>query len=326
MIWEIKRHEEDMDVLSAKLRFQQNDLSTLVHEKSVVETKLLELDQLVGQLLLVNESLVIRLSGKPIPKTSSTNSTKKKKNIPQQLPRAAYTSTFSQIASNGVTANNNMIPGTLREEKSSLVTAAQDAEHLHQIHRMYVDLARNITEKHKGMSENDQFNTNGKESRSGLESTYEPGSLINQREKEISRQNLSGQAPSKMNPSVSFHNNDNYNNVNKNDIDNNYNYGDGNMKEREDKHNFDDSFHGNYSASFIGGSGNTPNRPSGIQGVISSLEEEFITLNDQYRHLLSSIKTQPSSQEIEKEEELVAIIQKLHKKGEQLRSLKSPTK
>lgn len=319
-----------MDVLSAKLRFQQNDLSTLVHEKSIVETKLLELDQLVGQLLLVNESLVIRLSGKPIPKNSSLASTKKKKNVPQQLPRAAYTSTFSQLASNGVTANSNITPGNSHEEKSSVVAAAQDAEHLHNIHRMYVDLARNITEKHNEMSENENFDTNGKGSRSGFQSAYEPGSgsgsQISQRKKEINGQNSRGQSPNKVNPSVSFYNNDNYNNVNKNDIDINYNYGDENLKEKEERHNYDDSFHGNYSASFIGGSGNTPNRPSGLQGVISTLEEEFITLNDQYRYLLSTIKAQSPSQEIEKEEELVSIIQKLHKKGEQLRSLKSPTK
>jgi hypothetical protein len=51
ILWETKRHEEDMDVLSTKLRGLQSELSTIVHEKSVVETKLIELDQLVGQLL-----------------------------------------------------------------------------------------------------------------------------------------------------------------------------------------------------------------------------------------------------------------------------------
>jgi hypothetical protein len=40
-----------MDVLSTKLRALQSELSVIIHEKSVVETKLIELDQLVGQLL-----------------------------------------------------------------------------------------------------------------------------------------------------------------------------------------------------------------------------------------------------------------------------------
>ena len=105
------------------------------------------------------------------------------------------------------------------------------------------------------------------------------------------------------------------------------------------KYDMDESFNGNYSSSFIGG-GNTPytagdmrsslpaNSPSqeGLQSVILSLEEEFLVLNDQYRSLLSSIKLQSPANEVQQEEELVNIIQRLHRKGEQLRNLKSPTK
>jgi hypothetical protein len=89
-MWETKRHEDDMDILNTKLRTLQSDLTNLCHEKSIVETRLVELDQLVGQLLLVNESLVVRLSGKPIPKGIAS---RRKKSVPVTLPRAAYTST-----------------------------------------------------------------------------------------------------------------------------------------------------------------------------------------------------------------------------------------
>lgn len=60
ILWETKRHQEDMDVLSTKLRALQSELSTIIHEKSVVETKLIELDQLVGQLLSGNSILLLR--------------------------------------------------------------------------------------------------------------------------------------------------------------------------------------------------------------------------------------------------------------------------
>jgi hypothetical protein len=102
-------------------------------------------------------------------------------------------------------------------------------------------------------------------------------------------------------------------------------------------------------------------RPGDIQGVISSLEEEFAVLNGQvrlhfgsltrtpsltasfsfslsysphpsgrracqYRRLLASVQTQSPGVDASQAEELVAIIQKLHKKGEQLRALKMPTR
>jgi hypothetical protein len=77
-----------------------------------------------------------------------------------------------------------------------------------------------------------------------------------------------------------------------------------------------------------------------IQGVISSLEDEFESLNLQYKRLLNNVQA-PSAlsgdsghygsaaamgeQNIQAQaEEIVAVIQQLHRKGEQLRNLKSP--
>lgn len=331
ILWETKRHEEDMDVLSSKLREQQNNLSILVHEKCVVETKLVELDQLVGQLLLVNESLVIRLSGKPVLKNSTSIATKKKKSANQQLPRAAYTSTFSQVASAGAYPKNNVSTGStvgINEGKSSITAAAEDAETLHNMHKMYVNLARNITEKNIGMFENEgeSFN-NGR----GPGSTNGTGSLMSQRRNENDRHNSDAQTQNKMISSFSHYNDNNYDNTNQNGNGNgngnrnNKNYDDNENSNNEGRYDFNDSFHGNYSSSIIG-VGSTPNRPTGLEGLITTLEEEFTVLNGQYRSLLSTIKAESPSKEIQKEQELVSIIQKLHKKGEQLRSLKSPTK
>jgi hypothetical protein len=71
-----------------------------------------------------------------------------------------------------------------------------------------------------------------------------------------------------------------------------------------------------------------------LQHLISSLEDEFDSLNRQYRLLLSNVNAEsdvvPASTATEsiqaQAEEIVSVIQKLHHKGEQLRILKSPSK
>jgi len=85
-----------------------------------------------------------------------------------------------------------------------------------------------------------------------------------------------------------------------------------------------------------------------VKDVISSLEEEFDALNAQYRSLLSNVQAHPTSTSSylsssstgssivrdipshvnpdtiqAQAEEIVTVIQKLHKKGEQIRSLKN---
>jgi hypothetical protein len=73
------------------------------------------------------------------------------------------------------------------------------------------------------------------------------------------------------------------------------------------------------------------NRRGGtLDSVIHSLEEEFSSLNNQYRVLLSTCSTtvghgkgsKLSSKEASSAQELVTVINKLHKKGEQLRKLR----
>ena len=75
LTWEVKKHENDMDGLNSRLTTLQEELLTVVKEKSVHDTKMAELDQLVGQLLTINESLVAKLTG-----TDERGSGKKKGN------------------------------------------------------------------------------------------------------------------------------------------------------------------------------------------------------------------------------------------------------
>lgn len=61
--WEVKRHDDEMEALNKRLEELQKDLLQTVKEKSALDTKMAELDHLVGQLLAINESLVTKLTG-----------------------------------------------------------------------------------------------------------------------------------------------------------------------------------------------------------------------------------------------------------------------
>ena len=57
-----------------------------------------------------------------------------------------------------------------------------------------------------------------------------------------------------------------------------------------------------------------------LDSVIKSLEDEFLQLNNQYRKLLTTVNKEDG--ESKEADELVSVINKLHKKGEQLRKLR----
>jgi hypothetical protein len=64
-----------------------------------------------------------------------------------------------------------------------------------------------------------------------------------------------------------------------------------------------------------------------LDSVIKSLEDEFLLLNNSYRRLLTTVQNNDSNgdsgAESKDADELVAVINKLHKKGEQLRKLRT---
>ena len=276
ILWETKRHEEDIDLLSSKLRALQDDLSTVIHEKSVLETKLIELDQLVGQLLSVNESLVVRLSGKVLPKGPSPKGAmvrKKKVPPPSQRPSVPV-----------------QVPLRL---SASAQGALNDVKNLHGMHKMYVDLARSITDPSpSAMKKVRRASSGGGE----IVGKQLRSSSTLMRSKKSQGPSYDDDSVNVRIPSVSFDRHDNNESV-----------GDGH-------------FNTSHSMAFESTSGGD------LQGVIASLEEEFVQLNDQYRSLLSTVQMQPRSVESSQAEDLVAVIQKLHKKGEQLRALKSPSR
>lgn len=279
ILWDAKRREEVIDELNDKLRALQSKLSSVVHEKTLVETKLIELDQLVGQLLSVNESLVGRLSGKPL-KTSMPKRILKKKNTANLSPKVDV-----QIS------------------KGSLPDF-DDAKNLHGMHKMYVKLANSISDadsSHSGKKVMrkpafDDAGSNGPKSSTLLKSRKSQVKSTTKDESSSLKKSYEIQVPS-----VSFE-------MNHLDVDEDS--GNNSVKNVDIANDFDRGYTGLKSGN--------------IKDVIESLEMEFSSLNDQYRALLASAQAKTYfAAGNDQADDLVAMIQKLHVKREQLRALKS---
>ena len=280
ILWDTKRHEEDMEVLGSKLRTLQGELSRGMQEKADVEMKMLELDQLVGQLLSVNESLVSKLSGKSGGAGKGLKKGIKKVTIPKPsfVPRAASLSTVSFDHSRKV-AGGLGVP-----TKAVMAKALDEAGNLKKMHQMYVDLAHNIT----------QSNTTTRKRPSSAPTMPSHGSSSSNHDYHVGQDDM-------------------------------HFFGNAHVRSSSDK------FKGNGMESSYRSSGNSTgtsdqqHHKGDLRGVIAALEEEFTILNGQYRRLLAAVQAQSPSVDSSQAEELVKIIQQLHQKGEQLRTLRTPS-
>ena len=262
-MWENKRHEDESRNLRMSLDKISEELTQKAAERLEKETKVMELEHLVSQLLAINESLVSELGGKKSPAKITLKKKKKKtKSDVVLVPRVASVSTASTDAK-------------LRKPKPT------NAEHLKSVHEMYANIAKSITTG-KVCKKAVAKKTSGKETSMKKRLT---------KVKNLSQKITSSSVPDsnvyklKVNiPSVSS---------------------------SLDK--FDAKFGDLVSEEQLA------QEKDEMQGVIKSLEEEFDELNEQYRRLLSSKDASDDGTS----EELVSVIQKMHKKGEQLRALKS---
>lgn len=285
-----------MDILGGKFRTLQKDLSAAIHEKNILGTKLIELDQLVGQLLSVNESLVVRLSGKPLVKgqiqPSQATATKKKKVIPQHTPKASVP-TKASLRERSQTVSN-----------STPETTFDDVKNLHGMHKMYVNLVHSITDSHvpKILRKVRRASTGGEVTGRQLNSStmIRSKKLLSQDDHQNNDDDTYINDISVRIPSISTENRYSDESINNGQFSNTNNSG-----------NFGTTLYENNSD---------------LQRLIVSLEEEFDLLNSDYRHLLGSVQAQSSSADSSLADELVIVIQKLHKKGEQLRALKSTSR
>jgi hypothetical protein len=329
LVWETKRYEEDVEGLQQKIDALQKSIMDCGHEKSVLDMKLFELDQLVGQLLTLNKTLVSQLSGKPskgeLPPSSNKKSSVKKK---------SKTTTVNSVVTNDLSKAAKSVAAAAK--RSILIKTPDDVEHLKLMHKMYADMAKNIT---RSMSAQSRSLSNDSKQRTKVSKSPVPSEL------EIStgsaRTRMSGKKSRGSSPhilSTDYRQSISNNNHNiilprpepaaearsgqplSNTQSPNF------SRSTQLQQQFNDFNNSNYLTENA--------NKSDLQQMISSLEDEFDSLNKQYRSLLSSVQasssvvppsTSPEAIQAQAEE-IVSVIQKLHQKGEQLRVLKSPLK
>ena len=340
IMWETKCREDDMDVLSNKLLRLQDELSNLSDQKNVVQSKLFELDSLVGQLLLVNESLVARLAGKQnvrqhsspsktYPKSPNSNSN----STNQKLKNSRNSQNLSQnIPLNSRLSSSSSRCDEYKSDNGFQSSSMNDKGHtdLRNMHRMYVDLAKNINihgaaeESKGGVNGRNQEPSLGPSSPSNYDDDYGDAFLSDLQQQQQQQQQKQQQQQQYIinEPSYEYGRSPPIRSDNRHDTNNNFGF--------SDNYSYDNSSPSSVQEDRVRtllqsqDFGSVSDR--GIAGVIDSLEHEFFLLSEQYKYALSNIKAKVPGSEIPLEEELISIIQRLHKKGEQLKTLKSPYK
>lgn len=162
MLWESKRHEENLQFHQQRMKSLQDELNEACHEKGQADGKLMELDSLVSQLLMVNESLVAQLSGKPLNLSIRSSSAVKKpasKKTTIIVPRAASIGTIASDANRTEKFAN-------RRTSQMIPVQLQDVEQLRNMHKIYADMARTIKKSYSRKSSSSSSDIGGSASSS----------------------------------------------------------------------------------------------------------------------------------------------------------------
>jgi hypothetical protein len=349
LVWENRRHEEEMSSLQERLARAQEDFSNYTKEKTGLEIKLAELDQLVSQLLVLNESLVSQLSGRPMksiisrPSSTTKKKTKKPKSPTTTTPRAADLSTSSR----SITTPN----------ASKLVPVkTADLEQLKAMHKMYAGIAKSLirprsSSPSKKKSSKSPSHSKLSESGEGLAPKAHDTRMGRKKGILANSSSTTGLSAAKYYEN-SFDDHFHASNQLNNSISSNKE-----VKIPKPGVSFDRSYDSDYISARSGGedsgqedfntrkdfhdflsnrrsNSNNREKKQELNEMIADLEAEFDSLNSQYRQLLNNVNasssvvpTSTSPEYIQNQaEEIVTVIQKLHEKGEQLRRLKSPSK
>ena len=288
-----------MDILSNKLLTLREDLSDLSNQKKEVQLKLTELDEYVSQILLVNESLVARLSGRPgIPGTERTTAWTPGISYPDSKVKHMSSSTY------GTPSQMHTTSTSLSKRDSSLDHSLYRGAHAHE--GSYI---RDVTSTHRGYPK--EQGTHASRGRNGATPRGErEGTLMSKRGAAQSQQQHSAHG---RHDGVSDWLSED--------------------SERE-RSNHVRAHGGDTPSSHITGLGTpiiaSPYEYSSSKTVNSHhlaapsylKEQEFQDLNDQYHRIISNSKHAINGMDASYERELLRLMQKLHQKGEQLKAPK----
>jgi hypothetical protein len=339
---EARRHEEDMEHINKQLTHVQTELAAAVRDKTEVDSKLVELDELVAQLLNLNEALVAKLSGKPYKKSallsahlldghaakSAVTKKTKTKKAGGLVPRAATATTAAAEAG--------------KVQKYDLVKHLQavhidpaDIDHLTMMHNMYRGLAKTLQSKLKP-------GTGGKVSKAAAGAGADSSGLTGRKPTRMSRkkQQKSQQQLETRTGNGSVHmsrtmddSDIDYDSMNRTSTSARKSVSVSPSTRGRVLHNtsLNASSFGSNNSSLLGASNISH---SGLKQVITSLENEFDSLNAKYRTLIhdtgpkrdgGSVSAGDSAESSAESasEELINVIQQIHRKEDQLRSLRN---
>jgi hypothetical protein len=344
MARESQRYEEDLESLNKRLLFLQDDLAVACKEKNECDQRLVELDELVGQLLGLNEALVAKLSGTPLKKSlvfgasaMALGAGKKKKKVTKKslAPRVASVTTASTEAGRVEKFDASKHYQTLHVDPA-------DIDHLQMLHRTYQNMAVDLlqTKQRKNMKNKlNSLNTSMGSTASNRPQTRIARKKSMQNE-EASRDNMDSlfgnRGGSNTNGSIDirlpYAGSSSYlSQTEESDVEASSSAAFANSLQQRNNAAFARRSRSasptalrSSSASNLG-SGNGA-RSQELRGVIASLEDEYDDLNKRFRKLLSSVRSDAYEGDtgIQVEEDLTSLLQQLHRKQEQLRALKSP--
>lgn len=334
-MWETKKHEEEISSLHSRTRHLQVDLTEASREKGELDAKVIELDGLVAQLLSLNETLVAQLSGRPFKATllstlNSSSGKKKKKKVVEKPPKVAQVSTVAAEASKTTKFT--------RPASQLIPVKSTEVEQLKAMHKLYATMAKSLRSSSPS-KETGKMQTRMKKKKATISvddnhlhySTSMATPSTTNRTSHSAQDSAAKREVRMPKANVTFDSDGGEGDHGTHD----HTY----MSDRASRESspmrisrVDSGHSGYYSVS------STSSNAKDLQAVISSLEEEFDSLNRQYRRLLTNVQASNSvsssnehdlltSEGIQAQaEEIVNVIQKLHNKGEQLRMLKSPTR
>jgi hypothetical protein len=326
---ESKGRENEISSLSVRIKALQKDLDRANDDRTLNQAKVKELDKLVTQLLSVNESLVEQLSGKILqPATSETNSRVKKVSPSPSTSRLKKRSnSFVPRVANITTAANEANKVKKIPAKQPIIVKTGEIESLQKLHKMYCDLANSLLVKSSDSLSSQNHGRSKQDS--------DLGNTSSSSKSRKSRTRTPTRISKKLNSSAS--------NVSRPLMTSEQVFG-VDLRDKPSKPSLTSIPVGNRLMIDDSSSNDALNRSSNsilsstshakqnqslnqdMAKTITTLESEFDDLNRQYRAILGTVQSSDVADETERAEELINIIQKLHKKGEQLRAMRSPAK
>lgn len=287
---ESRKKEEEVDVVHQRLKLIQDELTRVTADRASHESRLVELDNLVSQLLSTNEVLVSQLTGGKV--------SKKQKSV--TVPR----SILAQTASTKAKAAKKSNTGKKLDFTSTKHFGGQSTvRHLQELHNIYVNMSKALSDKvinpQVERAERVTIKKRSKRSKSKQKNSKAKTKALSELSRFVPKfDNLkaSGTTRTLEIPGVFAH------------LD-----------------RFTDSDDGQVHFST---SPHRTSKKENLHAAISSLEAEFNCLNEQYKSLISSTQSNKSFDEGSvgvDTDELVSVIKKMHSKDDELNVLKSPT-